>query len=159
MAMSYKFDPVDDILAMAGDFKIMEDGIDDALEEAVATGAKLIEAAQRRLAPVRTGEMRSKIETYAGKVSKNKAARYVGINFEKNPDLRGRAVANEFGRRGGYADEVKTGKLGIKKKTGKKIKIHPMKSQPFIRPGFDSASEAASQREAEVFLDKVGFNK
>ena len=143
-AMEYKFDPANDIKKMINDFASIDANTEEALTIAADEGAKLIEAAQKRLAPVRTGKLKNSIERYK-RTKKGSASVYIGIDFKKNPDLRGRAVANEFGRKEG---RTKTGK-----------KIYKMNAHPFIRPGFDSAEESAFKRATEVFWEKVGLKK
>lgn len=151
MGMEYKFDPTDDILKMAGDFEILQNKVDDALAPAIKAGAKLIEDAQKRIAPVGTrkskephGRLRNFITTF-WRTKKGVASAYIGLDLKNHPEIRDEAVANEFGRKAGTS------------KTGKKVGA--MAARPFVRAGFDVAAEEASQRAAEVFLDKVGFKK
>lgn len=142
MGFNYEHDPISQISEMIDDFDAIRDKIPEAMEDAIDASARIILENQKRLVPVKTGALKRSLARYLKKKD-GRVIEYIGVDFEKYPEVRGRAVSNEFGRRGG------------KSKTGKKIA--PMRSHSYVRAGFDVSKESASQKAAEVFLDKVGF--
>lgn len=144
MGFNYEYDPISQISGMIDDFDAIRDKIPEAMEDAVDASAKIILESQKRLVPVKTGVLKRSLARYFKKKD-GKVMEYIGVDFGKYPEVRGRAVSNEFGRRGGTS------------KSGKRIA--PMRASPYIRAGFDASAESAAQKAAEVFLDKVGFNK
>lgn len=144
MGMNYEHDPIQQIAEMIDDFDSIRDKIPEALEDSIDASAKIILDSQKRIVPVKTGELKQSLAKYFKKKD-GRVIEYIGVNFDEHPEVRGKAVSNEYGRKGGT------------NKQGKKVGA--MAAQPYIRPGFDYAIDEAMDRAAEVFLDKVGFKK
>ncbi|MBQ9082658.1 MAG: HK97 gp10 family phage protein [Clostridia bacterium] len=142
----YEMDPTRSIEAFLNRLDRVDERTENAAAAAVEAAGDTITEKQRQLCPVRTGKLKSKI--HRGKAYKNKSGNYTvrcGLDFKRDPDVRGAAVSAEFGRDGGTNRRGQT--------------VPPQRATPFIRPGADAAREEAARRMEDVFFREVGLNE